>query len=84
MSQDEHFYRLLKSGKQIVNVDAMVGAKWAKDRLYVLFAGQQYMDISGVEAETIWAALCRLSTEASTFGMPVAAADSEVREPPSD
>jgi hypothetical protein len=70
MTQDEHFYRLLKSGKQIVNVDAMVGAKWAKDRLYVLFAGQQYMDISGLEAEAIWAALCRLATEAEGFGNP--------------
>jgi hypothetical protein len=69
VSQDEHFYRLLKSGKQIVNVDAMVGAKWAKDRLYVLFAGQQYMDISGREAEAIWEALCRLSTEANGFGV---------------
>ena len=72
MSQDERFYRLLKSGKQIVNVDAMVGAKWAKDRLYVLFASQQYMDISGLEAEAIWAALCRLSTEASGFGVGTA------------
>jgi hypothetical protein len=34
-----------------------------------LFAGQQYMDISGLEAEAIWAALCRLSTEARGFGV---------------
>jgi hypothetical protein len=69
MSQDEHFYRVLNSGMQIVNVDAMVGAKWGRERLYVLFAGQQHMDISGQEAESIWAAHGRLSTQATGYSI---------------
>ncbi|HQY89401.1 MAG TPA: hypothetical protein PK402_12185 [Tepidisphaeraceae bacterium] len=56
----------VKVGRSLVATRSICGVKWTKDSLYVLFPGQQFMQLFGDEATRLWASLAGLAIDLDT------------------
>lgn len=48
---------LVKVGESIINVDAVAGCHWEKEKLFVHFVGGRFESLKGQSADGLWSLL---------------------------
>ena len=58
--------KLLRVGKNVVNVEHLADAKWEGESLFIHFLGGAFAQFRGREAQLLWSAIERLTVNLET------------------
>lgn len=58
---------LIEIGQQVVNLAAVAGAKWERDKLFVYLVGGRFLSLQGDEARLLWEAICSNSVKLASY-----------------